>query len=205
MKILLRASLLQILLIFVVKFSENSYVEGAVGLYGPDRYEGLPESCLLPMDFGYCRAKLQRYYFDIRRMKCTMFYWGGCAGNDNNFKTMEECNDFCSSGYEQTNSIVPLKRERSENNPSHNVNQNTRSSNFNSRGSTVVNASKSAPAPKFTIKSSPAPSSYRDNISVNNNNGTARSNVKTFNINPPQKELKYPTATDDLEDEEYDE
>ncbi|XP_061398206.1 kunitz-type protease inhibitor 2-like [Musca vetustissima] len=201
MKILSRVSLLQLLLVFIVKFSENNFVEGAVGLYGPDRYEGLPESCLLPMDFGYCRAKLQRYYFDIRRMKCTMFYWGGCAGNDNNFKTMEECNDFCSSGYEQSNNIVPLKRERSENNPNYNVNQNTRSSNFNSRGNIAGSTSKSV-APKFTIKSSPAPS-YRDNVSVNN--GTARANVKTFNINPPQKELKYPTATDDLEDEEYDE
>uniref|UniRef100_A0A1I8NFU5 BPTI/Kunitz inhibitor domain-containing protein n=1 Tax=Musca domestica TaxID=7370 RepID=A0A1I8NFU5_MUSDO len=201
MEILTRASLLHVLLLFMVNFSQNNFVQGAVGLYGPDRYEGLPETCLQPMDFGYCRAKLQRYYFDIRRMKCTMFYWGGCAGNDNNFKTMDECNDYCSAGYEQSNSIVPLKRERSENNPNSNTNSNARSSNFNSRGNTAVNTSKST-APKFPIKSSPAPS-YRDNASANN--GTARANVKTFNINPPQKELKYPTATDDLEDEEYDE
>uniref|UniRef100_A0A1B0ESD6 BPTI/Kunitz inhibitor domain-containing protein n=1 Tax=Glossina morsitans morsitans TaxID=37546 RepID=A0A1B0ESD6_GLOMM len=76
-----------------------------VGLYGPDRYEGLPEVCLEPMDFGYCRAKVKRFYFDIRRMKCSMFYWGGCAGNDNNFKSIEECNKFCVSAYDDNNRI----------------------------------------------------------------------------------------------------
>lgn len=167
--------------------------------------QGLPETCLLPMDFGYCRAKLQRYYFDIRRMKCTMFYWGGCAGNDNNFKTLEECNDYCSTGYEQTNSIVPLKRERSETNS----NANTKSNVLSSRGS-ITNV-KSVAAPKFTVKSAAASSSasFRDNASAgsSNNNSTAaaRASVKTFNVNPPQKELKYPASTDELEDEDYDE
>ncbi|XP_013116878.2 amyloid-beta precursor protein [Stomoxys calcitrans] len=194
------ATVLQFLIIFVVRSPENFYVESAVGLYGPDRYEGLPETCLMPMDFGYCRAKLQRYYFDIRRMKCTMFYWGGCAGNDNNFKSMDECNDFCSSAYENTNSVVPLKRERSESNaaPSTNV----KSTALNSRGSSI---SKPSP-PKFAVKSIPA--SYRDNASSNTNNSsssTSRSNSKTFNVNPPQKELKYPSNIDDLEEEEYDE
>jgi hypothetical protein len=67
----------------------------AVGLYAPDRYEGVPEMCLMPMDFGYCRAKVKRYYFDMRRMKCNMFFWGGCAGNNNNFESLEECTRLC--------------------------------------------------------------------------------------------------------------
>ncbi|XP_075153911.1 uncharacterized protein LOC142227327 [Haematobia irritans] len=199
--------LLQFLFIFVVRAPGNLFVESAVGLYGPDRYEGLPEICLQPMDFGYCRAKLQRYYFDIRRMKCTMFYWGGCAGNENNFKSMDECNDFCSSAYENTNSIIPQKRERSESQPSSNYNANTniKSNALNSRGSSI---SKPNP-PKFAVKNNPIASSYRDNVSSsisNNNNATSRSsNAKTFNVNPPQKELKYPSTTDELEDEDYDE
>lgn len=64
---------------------------------------GLSDECLLPMDFGYCRAKVKRYYFDIRRMKCSLFYWGGCAGNQNNFKSLEECNKYCSAAYEDNN------------------------------------------------------------------------------------------------------
>lgn len=55
------------------------------------------------MDFGYCRAKVKRYYFDIRRMKCSVFYWGGCAGNQNNFKSLEECNKYCSAAFEDNN------------------------------------------------------------------------------------------------------
>ncbi|XP_067624666.1 uncharacterized protein [Eurosta solidaginis] len=70
-----------------------------VGLYAPDRYNDIPETCLKPMDFGYCRAKVKRYYFDMRRMKCAMFYFGGCAGNVNNFKSLEECNRVCLDGY----------------------------------------------------------------------------------------------------------
>lgn len=40
MEILTRASLLHVLLLFMVNFSQNNFVQSAVGLYGPDRYEG---------------------------------------------------------------------------------------------------------------------------------------------------------------------
>ncbi|XP_036328505.1 kappaPI-actitoxin-Ael3a-like [Rhagoletis pomonella] len=80
---------------------------------GNDKRKGIPETCLLPMDFGYCRAKVKRYYFDMRSMKCAMLYFGGCAGNVNNFKSLEECNRVCLNGYgdyDSPNDVVAVNK-----------------------------------------------------------------------------------------------
>ncbi|TMW49465.1 hypothetical protein DOY81_005475 [Sarcophaga bullata] len=143
------ATLMQLLLVFLWSYTAKTQVEATVGLYGPDRYEGLPEICLMPMDFGYCRAKVQRYYFDIRRMKCTMFFWGGCAGNDNNFKSIEECNNFCTSAYEDQlhNELVVVKKEP-------NVRESSRGStkNINTISSRDSSSSSSSSIPKTSPK-----------------------------------------------------
>ncbi|XP_017477433.1 PREDICTED: tissue factor pathway inhibitor-like [Rhagoletis zephyria] len=102
-----------LLLISVSLQSVLAASAATVGLYAPDRYNGIPETCLLPMDFGYCRAKVKRYYFDMRRMKCAMFYFGGCAGNVNNFKSLEECNRVCLDGYgdyDSPNDVVAVNK-----------------------------------------------------------------------------------------------
>ena len=52
--------------------------------------------CYEPMFQGGCQASLKRFYHDKETGTCKQFYFGGCNGNSNNFKTMEECNDFCS-------------------------------------------------------------------------------------------------------------
>ncbi|XP_023309185.2 tissue factor pathway inhibitor-like [Lucilia cuprina] len=175
------ASLIQFLVIIALKSTHEEQVEAAVGLYGPDRYEGLPEICLMPMDFGYCRAKVQRYYFDIRRMKCTMFFWGGCAGNDNNFKSMDECNNFCNSPYEDHvhNEVVAVKKERTESRVESRGSGNTKYNNLNSRdGAGRDSAPKSVP--KFSLK--PNVTSKETGYK-----GSFKASSKSFNINPAPK------------------
>ncbi|ODM92548.1 BPTI/Kunitz domain-containing protein [Orchesella cincta] len=48
-----------------------------------------------PADPGYCRAYMVRYTFNQTSASCEEFVFGGCQGNDNNFKTMGECQKEC--------------------------------------------------------------------------------------------------------------
>nr|XP_018909350.1 PREDICTED: spondin-1 [Bemisia tabaci] len=52
--------------------------------------------CMMGEDTGPCRAFLQRWRFEPMKGMCIPFMYGGCAGNKNNFKTLEECNSMCS-------------------------------------------------------------------------------------------------------------
>ena len=53
------------------------------------------EICTQPKVKGPCYAALPRYYFNYATGKCKKFIYGGCSGNDNNFKTMNECLKKC--------------------------------------------------------------------------------------------------------------
>ena len=48
-----------------------------------------------PKDEGSCSAMLEKFYFDKRDGQCKEFIYGGCRGNENNFKDMEECEKQC--------------------------------------------------------------------------------------------------------------
>ena len=39
---------------------------------------------------------LCRYYFDSADGTCKLFYYGGCEGNKNNFKSLQTCQSRCS-------------------------------------------------------------------------------------------------------------
>ncbi|XP_061884796.1 tissue factor pathway inhibitor 2 isoform X1 [Entelurus aequoreus] len=52
-------------------------------------------ACLLQADEGPCRGDIQRYYYNTISQKCEVFYYGGCQGNANNFKTYQECQKTC--------------------------------------------------------------------------------------------------------------
>uniref|UniRef100_A0A1I8BD50 BPTI/Kunitz inhibitor domain-containing protein n=1 Tax=Meloidogyne hapla TaxID=6305 RepID=A0A1I8BD50_MELHA len=49
--------------------------------------------CNLEKDPGPCEALMTRWWFD--NGECKKFDYGGCRGNGNNFKTLEECQQKC--------------------------------------------------------------------------------------------------------------
>ena len=44
---------------------------------------------------GDCRAAITRYYYNQLTGRCETFSYGGCGGNENNFRTLEECEETC--------------------------------------------------------------------------------------------------------------
>ncbi|NXX94285.1 TFPI1 inhibitor, partial [Centropus bengalensis] len=51
--------------------------------------------CAMKADEGPCKAIHIRYYFNIQSSECEIFEYGGCHGNENNFLTLEECQNKC--------------------------------------------------------------------------------------------------------------
>lgn len=51
--------------------------------------------CALKADDGPCKAIHLRYFFNIKSRQCEVFEYGGCHGNENNFLTLEECQQKC--------------------------------------------------------------------------------------------------------------
>ncbi len=51
--------------------------------------------CALPAENGPCRAYIPRWYNDPASGQCERFVYGGCGGNENNFRTQAECRDAC--------------------------------------------------------------------------------------------------------------
>eukprot|EP00095_Tigriopus_kingsejongensis_P009815 maker-scaffold239_size242058-snap-gene-1.22 protein:Tk09815 transcript:maker-scaffold239_size242058-snap-gene-1.22-mRNA-1 annotation:"Papilin" len=62
--------------------------------------------CQLPEEAGPCRDYLERYFFEPLSGTCKLFYFGGCEGNKNNFKSMEECQSRCSVDFS-----IPIEEE----------------------------------------------------------------------------------------------
>ncbi|XP_039212468.1 tissue factor pathway inhibitor-like [Crotalus tigris] len=55
----------------------------SVGIY--------PAKCTYEPTIGICFSPTLRYFFYPPEAACMMFTYSGCAGNDNNFLTLEEC------------------------------------------------------------------------------------------------------------------
>jgi hypothetical protein len=53
------------------------------------------DRCSQPVETGHCRAMFPRYAFNATSQRCEEFVYGGCSGNDNNFDSLEECQDEC--------------------------------------------------------------------------------------------------------------
>jgi len=50
------------------------------------------EICGLPkVDSGKCLAYFKLWTYDSKKNKCVIFIYGGCQGNENSFKSKEEC------------------------------------------------------------------------------------------------------------------
>ena len=54
-----------------------------------------PDTCSLPAETGDCDGIFPRYSFNSDSGQCEQFIFGGCGGNDNNFETIEQCQQTC--------------------------------------------------------------------------------------------------------------
>ncbi|XP_034042455.1 tissue factor pathway inhibitor a isoform X2 [Thalassophryne amazonica] len=65
---------------------------------------------------GPCRGLLTRYFYDTRSQKCKHFFYGGCFGNANNFRSMMECQHKCQNPAKTTKApevnTLPVKPSR---------------------------------------------------------------------------------------------
>lgn len=57
----------------------------------------MPGRCFLPKIEGplRCNQLSARYWYDYTTKQCGAFWWRGCLGNENNFESWEECQNFC--------------------------------------------------------------------------------------------------------------
>ena len=59
--------------------------------------EDVDEICSIPSEFGFCKANLEHFYYNIVSEECEPFAYSGCWGNRNNFKSRTACTEFCIS------------------------------------------------------------------------------------------------------------
>ncbi|XP_042300955.1 tissue factor pathway inhibitor isoform X3 [Sceloporus undulatus] len=64
-----------------------------------------PSYCLLENDPGICRGLITRYFYNQESQICEQFLYGGCLGNQNNFRSLEECQDTCQDIISPDNSL----------------------------------------------------------------------------------------------------
>ncbi|XP_023226834.1 uncharacterized protein LOC111627489 [Centruroides sculpturatus] len=53
------------------------------------------DKCIQPIERGTCHKSYKRYFFNPIRNRCEHFTYTGCGGNDNNYKSKEECEKAC--------------------------------------------------------------------------------------------------------------
>ncbi|XP_004530678.1 papilin isoform X3 [Ceratitis capitata] len=67
------------------------------------------KGCTLPADYGSCsNGNETRWFYNYAEGLCDEFTYGGCDGNQNNFRTEEECQDQCFD-VQPTCSLPPLQ------------------------------------------------------------------------------------------------
>lgn len=55
--------------------------------------------CRLPRLIGSCKLKQKRFFYNRTSHECSQFYYEGCAGNRNNFKTKSACECACNQQF----------------------------------------------------------------------------------------------------------
>ncbi|NXO09466.1 TFPI1 inhibitor, partial [Oriolus oriolus] len=58
-------------------------------------YSRKPDFCFHDRDPGICRGYFTRYFYNRETKLCEAFKYGGCVGNQNNFRSLEECQTTC--------------------------------------------------------------------------------------------------------------
>ncbi|KAM6349136.1 tissue factor pathway inhibitor isoform 3-T4 [Alca torda] len=76
-----------------------------------------PSFCFHEKDPGVCRGYFSRYFYNKEKKICEVFKYGGCLGNQNNFKNLEECQTTC-QGNSNLLPIVPAEEHANAGNSS---------------------------------------------------------------------------------------
>ena len=63
--------------------------------------------CDMERDPGPCNATTQRYFYNPRERKCSLFEFGGSGGNENNFLNLELCQRECMGGILPATTTTP--------------------------------------------------------------------------------------------------
>lgn len=72
----------------------------------PPPKKRLSPICLAPRDSGPCNEDETAYYYDVAEGGCKAFTYGGCEGNANRFRTIEQCERLCGSFQGQGELVV---------------------------------------------------------------------------------------------------
>uniref|UniRef100_A0A8D0EWI0 Tissue factor pathway inhibitor n=1 Tax=Strix occidentalis caurina TaxID=311401 RepID=A0A8D0EWI0_STROC len=67
-----------------------------------------PNFCFYEKDPGICRGYFSRYFYNKETKLCEVFKYGGCLGNQNNFKNLEECQTTCQGNCKLLSSLFLL-------------------------------------------------------------------------------------------------
>ncbi|CAK9825079.1 unnamed protein product [Anthophora retusa] len=78
----------KIIVLFFVSLCCALMMQEASSAIGPQ--------CLMPIQHGPCRARMLRYGYNPDTNKCEEFMYGGCWGNENNFLSLDKCQEICS-------------------------------------------------------------------------------------------------------------
>ncbi|XP_029822616.2 carboxypeptidase inhibitor SmCI [Ixodes scapularis] len=54
--------------------------------------------CKPEADSGVCDAHIRRWFFNVKTGQCETFVYGGCGGNENNYKSRKNCEIACLRG-----------------------------------------------------------------------------------------------------------
>ncbi|XP_009566109.1 tissue factor pathway inhibitor-like isoform X2 [Cuculus canorus] len=76
-----------------------------------------PSFCFHEKDPGICRGYFSRYFYNKETKICEVFKYGGCLGNQNNFKNLEDCQTTC-QGNLNLLPTVPAEEHRNTRNSS---------------------------------------------------------------------------------------
>nr|KAF6472590.1 serine peptidase inhibitor, Kunitz type 3 [Molossus molossus] len=81
---------------FLLLLTFGQELQSGVGTGQQNQHQNVsPEVCKLPIERGPCRAKLQRWFYNVKTHQCEIFYYGGCQGNGNNFLKKNICKKVC--------------------------------------------------------------------------------------------------------------
>jgi len=58
-------------------------------------HRGRCRDCKSPKEIGSCKASIKRWFFNTSEKKCEPFYYGGCGGNNNNYRFEKACKKAC--------------------------------------------------------------------------------------------------------------